>query len=238
MKTKTKKHKHLFTSKRPAFTLAEILITLGVIGVVAAVTLPSMVTNYKHKTYISGLQKFYSQFPQTMLAIKRQTGCEDMVCMGFSGSINEQWVENLKEKIRNNYKAPVFCYGTTDCEYEFFFINGNSGGKTFTASEFSFKTVDGFIIKIAPFSGQWASLTVDINGNKRPNTIGRDIHLFRISSTGEVYPYYGYKYAQITGASRLYWRSNSNLCNPTLANAGASYGCTARLIEEGWKMNY
>ena len=57
MKTKTKNLKnlvtqslnHLFTCKRPAFTLAEVLITLGVIGVVAAVTLPTLLTNIQDR---------------------------------------------------------------------------------------------------------------------------------------------------------------------------------------------
>ena len=48
--TETKGHKvHLFTSKRPAFTLAEVLITLGVIGVVAAVTMPTLLTNVQER---------------------------------------------------------------------------------------------------------------------------------------------------------------------------------------------
>ena len=54
----------LFTThnslKRPAFTLAEVLITLGIIGVVAALTLPTLISNYKKQTYVTGLQKAYS----------------------------------------------------------------------------------------------------------------------------------------------------------------------------------
>lgn len=36
---------------KPAFTLAEVLITLGVIGIVAAMTLPTLIANYKTKSY-------------------------------------------------------------------------------------------------------------------------------------------------------------------------------------------
>ena len=57
MHTKTKKRynsitqslNHLFTSRLSAFTLAETLITLGVIGVVAAVTLPTLITNVQER---------------------------------------------------------------------------------------------------------------------------------------------------------------------------------------------
>ncbi len=42
------------------FTLAEALITLGIIGVVAAITLPVLIQNYKKQVVETRLQKFYS----------------------------------------------------------------------------------------------------------------------------------------------------------------------------------
>ena len=179
-----------------AFTLAEVLVTLGIIGLVAAITLPTLVNKYQKKTYVTGLQKFYTQISQVMVSMKHQTSCEDMSCMGFEGSINSAWVENATKLFQENYHILKFCYGTSTCEYEAFFINGTSSGKIFTANEFSFKTTDGFIIKLMPWNDNWSSLTVDVNGSKNPNVIGRDIHLFRINKQGEVHPYYGYKYAQ------------------------------------------
>ena len=37
--------------KKSGFTLAEVLITLGIIGVVAAMTIPSLITSYKAYRY-------------------------------------------------------------------------------------------------------------------------------------------------------------------------------------------
>ena len=45
--------------KRSAFTLAEVLITLGIIGVVAAVTIPALVTTYQKRATESQLKKAY-----------------------------------------------------------------------------------------------------------------------------------------------------------------------------------
>ena len=42
------------------FTLAEVLITIGIIGVVAALTLPSVIGNYKEKEIITKLKKVYA----------------------------------------------------------------------------------------------------------------------------------------------------------------------------------
>lgn len=45
--------------ERGAFTLAEVLITLGIIGVVAALTIPSLITNYKAHRLRSQFLKSY-----------------------------------------------------------------------------------------------------------------------------------------------------------------------------------
>jgi prepilin-type N-terminal cleavage/methylation domain-containing protein len=50
---------------RKGFTLAEVLITLGVIGVVAALTLPALIVNHKKKVILTRMKKFYSAYTQT-----------------------------------------------------------------------------------------------------------------------------------------------------------------------------
>ena len=46
-------------NKKFAFTLAEVLITLGIIGVVAAMTMPSLIANYKKKQAVTQLKATY-----------------------------------------------------------------------------------------------------------------------------------------------------------------------------------
>ncbi len=46
--------------KAKAFTLAEVLITLAIIGVVAALTIPAIITNYQKKMYVTQLKKTYT----------------------------------------------------------------------------------------------------------------------------------------------------------------------------------
>ncbi len=61
------RHVALQHNKRKiAFTLAEVLITLGIIGVVAALTIPTLVQNYKKKEYSTRLKKFYSMMSQAI----------------------------------------------------------------------------------------------------------------------------------------------------------------------------
>jgi len=57
---------HLFPSKKAAFTLAEVLITLGIIGVVAAMTMPALMSNYRKHVVETRLAKFYSTMNQAI----------------------------------------------------------------------------------------------------------------------------------------------------------------------------
>lgn len=51
-----------------AFTLAEVLITLGIIGVVAALTLPALIENYQKKVAAVRLEKFYTIMSQAVIS--------------------------------------------------------------------------------------------------------------------------------------------------------------------------
>jgi len=60
--------------KRAAFTLAEVLITLAIIGVVAAMTIPTLTANYKKKVVETRLSKFYSNMVQATTLSKIDNG--------------------------------------------------------------------------------------------------------------------------------------------------------------------
>ena len=68
------------------FTLAEVLITLGIIGVVAAMTIPTLIANYKEKVYITGAKKLYNQ---TLNAVNKY--CAEN---GTIGDYSSFWVSN------------------------------------------------------------------------------------------------------------------------------------------------
>lgn len=56
----------LYMGRKRGFTLAEVLITLGIIGVVAALTLPALVANYRKNITVTRMQKFYSVMNQAV----------------------------------------------------------------------------------------------------------------------------------------------------------------------------
>lgn len=63
-----------------AFTLAEVLITIGVIGVVAAITIPTLVTSYQKRMTVNRLKASYSKLAQALEAASDDYG---PVRMGF-----------------------------------------------------------------------------------------------------------------------------------------------------------
>ena len=64
--------------KISAFTLAEVLITLGIIGVVAAMTMPSLIQNYKNKELITRTKKVYSNIQNAILLARNKNDITDL----------------------------------------------------------------------------------------------------------------------------------------------------------------
>ena len=68
---------HFDNLRRAAFTLAEVLITLGIIGVVAALTMPSLIQRYKDQVLIAQSKKSYSNFMNVLNRMLADTGSVD-----------------------------------------------------------------------------------------------------------------------------------------------------------------
>ena len=63
--------------KKNAFTLAEVLITLGIIGVVAAMTLPTLIQNHQKQVYVNGLKKALCISQNMMKQMQADEGVSD-----------------------------------------------------------------------------------------------------------------------------------------------------------------
>ncbi len=61
--------------KRVGFTLAEVLITLGIIGVVAAMVIPTLIQSAQERQWVSGLLKFNTNLQQAIQLWKNDIGC-------------------------------------------------------------------------------------------------------------------------------------------------------------------
>ena len=255
----------LMTLKKAAFTLAEVLITLGIIGVVAAMTLPTLVQNYKKTVYVNQLKKFVSTFEQGLqkmladegvqrlsdlpdlgtgyytwdFAADAQAVIDDFLSKGFyvaykdaQGYLLNDWIHNYEDSYTNHMQLND---GSA-------IIALSSLGKT--AYHKTSAQCDLIKSKGGTMCSLFMYFFVDVNGVKGPNKEGRDVFFFFVSDEGKLYPKGGkdnalYDIPSSPLESNLsYWNSSS--ADEWYGCDGNSKmgGCAARIIENGWKMDY
>ena len=69
----------MFNYKQKAFTLAETLITLVIIGVIASITLPTLSAHYQEKERIAKIKKMYSALSNAMKLVEVNGGSPDLL---------------------------------------------------------------------------------------------------------------------------------------------------------------
>ncbi|MEE3350050.1 MAG: type II secretion system protein, partial [Candidatus Gastranaerophilaceae bacterium] len=169
--------------RRAAFTLAEVLITLGIIGVVAALTLPTLINNYQKQETISKLKKVYAMLCNTTTMAVAEYG--DTTGWDVGDDLNWENGKAFAEKYMIPYlKVARVCENnnTSDCNYPISKLNGQSfnNNNVYTKS-YRFYLVDGTFISVAAnrtfanLHDKLVQITFDINGQKNPNKLGRDV---------------------------------------------------------------
>ena len=89
---------HCDKSRRVAFTLAEVLITLGIIGVVAALTLPVLISHYKVKQLETGFKVADSIIQQAVRSSLNELGYEQISDIDVSSmALIQQNMDKLNE---------------------------------------------------------------------------------------------------------------------------------------------
>jgi prepilin-type N-terminal cleavage/methylation domain-containing protein len=173
-----------FSLKKAAFTLAEVLITLGIIGVVTAMTMPSLIQNYQEKATVTKLKKCYSLVSQAYVSILNDEGGSDTLQAGDDLEMMEKFGKYLKyQKTCGRNKG---CF--PNVTYKSVTGNGYSKWEDDTTDRSRAILTDGTLImfnKSAMWRGEgnylYAQIYVDINGFKGPNQLGRDFFYFYIS---------------------------------------------------------
>ena len=72
--------------KAPAFTLAEVLVTLGIIGVVSAMTVPSLMQNYQRQSYVTQLHKVYNELSQILVRYQNDKNALNLFEAGLNST--------------------------------------------------------------------------------------------------------------------------------------------------------
>lgn len=157
--------------KRFGFTLAEVLITLGIIGVVAALTIPALLNNIQDAQYKMAYKKAYSMASQAWASAY---GDGDLDIRTSAGQDIANY--NNFNKFMAKFKILKTC--TTDAT----FIDCWAANETVnTMWGLPFGAAANGEICFLDTSGmswcnsyRWSYMLVDTNGLKNPNQYGKD----------------------------------------------------------------
>lgn len=183
--------------KKRAFTLAEVLITLGIIGIVAAMTLPTVVNKVGKNVLKQQFKKEYSVYSQNLLkttydldgSINCHYGQDENGLITNTGQ-DYTGCKEFYEKFAHNLKIIKKCEGNAlsgGClpRYSEYRTDSGCGGyneESFNVTNTAYVIADGSILM--PYGNlALAAFVVDINGKKGPNKAGYDLFNFSIVKT-------------------------------------------------------
>ncbi len=176
------------------FTLAEVLIALTIIGIIAAITIPSILISTQRKELESAFKKQYSSLKQAIAMLKFDDGLEFTY---------DNYKSKFKSKLAGKYNVMNNCgsiNSNTGC-----ILQDDDGSfsyyKSYTNNTLSrgyfddggFLTIDGILFLIEQGSQSRDEtgylVTIDVNGYaKKPNKMGYDLFMFQITEDGDVLP--------------------------------------------------
>jgi len=219
------------------FTLAEVLIALAIIGVVAALTIPGLLLSIQKQQYVSSFKKTYSILSQGALLLADENGgslagkySSDLAFVNALG----KYISFIK--VCNAGASPGACWhnGVTTWHT----LHGDNGWgdpTTYTRAI----GVDGVLYRAGltflncndstyvqnGVNLSCGNILVDVNGFKGPNIMGRDLFMFHLTKNGKVVP---------SGAEGIVYQ---NLCDPSVYNAMQGLTCSSKVMETG-DINY
>lgn len=255
---------HRNNSRKKAFTLAEVLITLGIIGVVAALTMPALIANYRNQVYATQLEKSVSMFEQGFKKMLADDGVDSLEhtvlfssiegdgygqLLDFTSNDGKIFVDGMKKYFNiidvNTVYADTYGGGKAANGGVLYFSDGSSISGYFksTLSYGNYgNDCEQYKTHGVNFCGFIGFFTIDVNGDKKPNIMGKDKFAFDLSDNARLIPVYGKEFSNFYGGYAPYWRTNSSCGVPgekiNISTNSSYAGCAARIIENGWKIDY
>ncbi len=175
---------------KTGFTLAEVLITLGIIGVVAAMTIPNLITDVQNKRMYSQLKSTQSILSNAIRLAEEEYG--DMTGWNVKMEYSEADAVAIAKVLKQFLKLALDC-GTMDengmCspKVRYKLLSGVEHSGNYYDNKKYYKVV------LLNGSAIWwrsaqqdeyrnhdrvAVFWIDLNGDKAPNQVGRDLFLY------------------------------------------------------------
>lgn len=198
---------------KKGFTLAEVLITLGIIGVVATMTLPTVINKYRRNVVATRLAKFYSIMNQALARAKAEKGelIFEQTDLTDSKYLESWYRDNVTKYIKTIYEEGS---DKNNTYYKAIFLDGSGFNSYFAGTKpdgtpslnilYIFYCIDYKSCKLGSFDGKNTFLFVGDIANARINTYGT-----------------GLSHEQLT---------------KDCAIPSRSWGCATLIMQNGWKV--
>lgn len=171
---------------KKAFTMAEVLVTIGIIGVVAAMTLPGVIASHRSKSLEAMFKRRYSELSQLLLVFQEK---EEFIYGIHNGP---QLIELLVKHIEGAKASPVrYIYkGGVSAQRKYLGYSLPAYKNYSQTTDFNkYKLDDGFIAVNKEFFIYINDdnllptniyVIIDINGLQKPNIFGYDVFAFKL----------------------------------------------------------
>lgn len=185
------------TIKSMAFTLVEVLITLAIIGIVATLTLPRLISNITSRSYATQIKNFSAQI--------QQLATDQLVNHRTNTLFNTDFTSAARFVTNDNFVITKFCNddtALTDCwktsanvsssrrvRYKSIYSNNVTVSSISTGTGVSAILKNGILFRYFPVENNDNAIgyfTVDVNGVDGPNIVGKDLFGFYVTPRGQI----------------------------------------------------
>ncbi len=223
---------------KQAFTLAEVLVTLGIIGVISAMTLPTLVKNHQRQVYVTQLQKVVNELSQAAERAIQESNAITLTETPYRTSNNraaQQFLSKYLKVIQTCTTDRSPCMASVYKQLNGTVFNGwamnvNATSPCVSLADGAAVCMSGGFETDEYSDGEYnwhdyVRIYIDVNGQQGPNILGRDLFYAELYSDGKIAE--GYDIDPT-------WHGNE--CG--VANATYGSGCLSKIMSDGWKMDY
>ena len=172
-----------------AFTLAEVLITLGIIGVVAAMTISTLQAKIQEKRYTTQYKKIFSELNQAMRLLQNDESLPSTLCNKYDDSC---FRDKLATKLKVSHVCESFAPNKCRASSDFLDKKSHPSLPDLDTTAVSLVTLSGYTVTFYMrdcSTGVCGFVVIDTNGKNKPNVIGKD-EFYLIAADNHFIPVY------------------------------------------------
>ena len=249
----------LMKSLKKGFTLAEILIALSLIGIIAAMMIPQLIDNTKRNRYGATLGKAVQQIElgiSNMIQQANDNYSDGSIATTLDlinvADVRGEAITNPANTLTNSFnlfelgQPYLGIEGINETEATDYYENTDTNFSHGRIHLYKFNKFNAYVMYSAQKTGTlegndiYTIVAIDVNGNSKPNKIGRDIFGFGLTTTGKLTPAGTEKLKEFAAHASPDFGNNVPLAEDGCKDGNITNGwsCTARVIQDGFKINY